>query len=134
MYSRFINTQGRPGCNIPADEHQEHLNRVCKDSISHLGANKTKDSIKRVGKCVGMISKVTENLDKQLRVAKTSGKHTISSSKKDMDSIIKELVESEILARKDGRKRLVCTKRSIYEKVSKLQVKKNIQNYRLNYL
>lgn len=81
-----------------------------------------------------MISKVTENLDKQLRVAKTSGKHTISSSKKDMDSIIKELVESEILARKDGRKRLVCTKRSIYEKVSKLQVKKNIQNYRLNYL
>ena len=123
LYSRFVNTQGRPGCNIPADEHQEHLNRVCKDSISHLGANKTKESIKRVGKCVGMISKVTENLDKQLCVAKTSGKHTISSSKKDMDIIVNELVESEIFTSKNGRKHSICTKRSIYDKISKLQIR-----------
>lgn len=123
LYSRFVNTQGRPGCNIPADEHQEHLNRVCKDSISHLGANKTKESINRVGKCVGMISKVTENLDKQLCIAKTSGKHTVSSSKKDMDMIVKELVESEILTSKHGRKHSVCTKRSIYDKVSKLEMR-----------
>ena len=28
LYSRFVNTQGRPGCNIPADEYQEHLEYV----------------------------------------------------------------------------------------------------------
>lgn len=70
-----------------------------------------------------MISKVTENLDKQLCIAKTSGKHTVSSSKKDMDMIVKELVESEILTSKHGHKYLVCTKRSIYDKVSKQQMR-----------
>ena len=39
-----------------------------------------------------MISKVTENFDKQFCVAKTSGKHTVSS-KKDMDITVNELVE-----------------------------------------
>ena len=123
LHSRFVNTQGRPGCNIPADEHQEHLNRVCKDSISHLGANKTKESIIRVGKCVGMISKVTENFDKQFCVAKTSGKHTVSSSKKDMDIIVNELVEREILTSKKDRKHSECTKRSVFDRVSKLQIR-----------
>jgi L1 cell adhesion molecule like protein len=115
--------KGWPGCNIPADEHQEHLNRVCKDSISHLGANKTKESIIRVGKCVGMISKVTENFDKQICVAYTPGKHTVSSSKKDMDVIVNELVERQILSSEKGRKHSECTKRSVFDKVSKLQIR-----------
>ena len=33
IWSRFINTHSAPGRNIPVDLHQEHLNRVCKDSI-----------------------------------------------------------------------------------------------------
>jgi len=31
----------------------EHLNHVCKESISGLGANITDDSIQRAGKSVG---------------------------------------------------------------------------------
>ena len=41
LWGRFINTHGQEGCNVSADIHMEHLNRLCKESISHLGANKT---------------------------------------------------------------------------------------------
>ena len=41
LSSRFVNVHGLPGCNIPADLHMEHLNRVCKEAIKGLGANKT---------------------------------------------------------------------------------------------
>lgn len=47
LYSRFVTHKEDLGCNIPADQHQEHLNKLCKDSIAHLGANKTKASIQR---------------------------------------------------------------------------------------
>ena len=33
MWSRFVNIRGVPGGNIPADLHNEHLNRLCKESI-----------------------------------------------------------------------------------------------------
>ena len=41
LWSRFINTRGLPGKNIPADLHLEHCNRLCKECISGLGANQT---------------------------------------------------------------------------------------------
>ena len=41
LWSRFINVHGHPGRNIPADLHMEHLNRLVKEAIRNLGANKT---------------------------------------------------------------------------------------------
>ena len=38
-WSRTINTHRRPGKNIPCDLHMEHLNRLCKSSLTNLGAN-----------------------------------------------------------------------------------------------
>ena len=34
MTSRFVNTKGRAGCNIPCDLHMEHLNRRLKGIIT----------------------------------------------------------------------------------------------------
>ena len=39
-YSRFINVHGRQGCNIPCDLYMEHLNKLVKLCVQHLGANK----------------------------------------------------------------------------------------------
>jgi hypothetical protein len=39
IWSRFINTQGVKGRNIPVDLHQEHLNKVIKDMVNDLSAN-----------------------------------------------------------------------------------------------
>ena len=40
LWSRFVNVQGVPGGNKPADLHNKHLNRVCKEAIKALGSNK----------------------------------------------------------------------------------------------
>ena len=45
MWSRFVNTTGQKGHNIAADLHMEHLNRMCKDAVRQLGANKTPKAI-----------------------------------------------------------------------------------------
>lgn len=49
LWSRFVNIHGLIGRNIPCDLHMEHLNRVCKDAIKGVGANKTVETIQRVG-------------------------------------------------------------------------------------
>jgi L1 cell adhesion molecule like protein len=50
LWGRFINARGKAGHNISADLHMEHLNRHIKDSVRHLGANKTPQAVKRAGK------------------------------------------------------------------------------------
>ena len=44
IWSRFVNIHGNgiAGHNIPCDLH---LNRLCKDSVRHMGANKTEKTI-----------------------------------------------------------------------------------------
>ena len=58
IWSHFVNTHGHCGKNISADLHMEHLNRVCKDAVTYLGANKTPNAIVRIGKAVGTISNI----------------------------------------------------------------------------
>ena len=48
MWSKFINTHGRPGGNIPADLHMEHINRACKTVMKNLGSNLTEKSLEWV--------------------------------------------------------------------------------------
>jgi hypothetical protein len=45
LWCCFINTTGRRGKHTAMDLHMEHLNRVCKDALCGLGANKTPKAI-----------------------------------------------------------------------------------------
>ena len=49
IWCRCVNTHGLQGRNIPMDLHMEHLNFLCKEAISALGANKTPKAICRMG-------------------------------------------------------------------------------------
>ena len=51
----------------------EHLNRVCKDCIHGLRANKTEAAITRVGKALGTIAPVITKFDQDNGVRETSG-------------------------------------------------------------
>ncbi len=61
IWSRFVNTKGLKGTNIPNDLHMEHLNSLVKTSISGLGANKTVNSIMKVSKDLHVLSPVLNN-------------------------------------------------------------------------
>ena len=63
IWSRFVNTQGWPGRNIPCDLHMEHINRACKTAVTSLGTNLTPKAIVR---CMGPLMNATHQFDKRV--------------------------------------------------------------------
>lgn len=104
IWSRSINTHGVKGRNIPFDLHLEHLNRLCKESIKGLGANKTKQSIVRVAKILGTMDTLLSNFDSENGVTTPSGAHRHPSFEKDLGVIINELQQSDVFSVIPGRK------------------------------
>ena len=91
LYSRFVNTAGVRGRNIPLDLHQEHLNKLCKSCVKSLGSHKTKDAIVRCGKALGTLDSLLKNFDQNSHVSSRSGAHHSPSLKKDLQVIVEEL-------------------------------------------
>jgi hypothetical protein len=103
IWSRFISTHNAPAHNIPCDLHQEHLNRVVKDSIRGLHANKTPKAISRAGKLLGTLSPLLENFDHVNEVSQLSGAHKTPSFLKDRDMIVQHLQKCRIFSYHKGR-------------------------------
>ena len=104
LYSRFINMHGLPGRNISCDLYMEHLNRLLKDAIRALGANKTPKAITRLGKCIAPLGDLLDNYDNIHKITTHGADHFAPSSEKDMMCIIKELNSAEGFRNITGRK------------------------------
>jgi L1 cell adhesion molecule like protein len=91
IWSRFVNTKGQQGTNIPNDLHMEHLNRLVKTAIQGLGVDKTERAITRVGKVLRVSSPLLDNFDSENGVAKGSGKHGKPSEEKDIKIVLKDI-------------------------------------------
>ena len=96
LWTRFINVHGLPGHNIPKDLHMEHLNRLVKESIRSLQANKAKKSIERVGRALGTMDPVLANFDRRLGVTSHSGMHKEASNSKDKALLLNELLKDKV--------------------------------------
>ena len=86
LWSRFVNTHGRPGRNIPVDLHMEHLNKVAKGAIGQLGSNKSTKAIERIGRAMGTLSPVLENFDCINNVVHTSSRQRKQKAQKDVSA------------------------------------------------
>ncbi|KAL5497630.1 hypothetical protein EMCRGX_G014138 [Ephydatia muelleri] len=64
LWGRFISSESGPGGNISADLHMEHLNRILKETVNHLGANKTPSAIVRAAKALGPLKEIVAEFDK----------------------------------------------------------------------
>ena len=95
---------GCPGKNIPADLHMEHLNRLIKEAIRNLGANKTENAITRIGRAIGTIAPVLQKYDKENEIASISETHRMASFEKDINIIVCELIKSAVFNTVPGRK------------------------------
>jgi hypothetical protein len=91
IWSRFVNVRGQQGTNIANDLHMEHLNRLVKDAIQGLGANKTEKAITRVGKVLRVLAPLLDNFDSENFVAKGSGRHGKPSEDKDIHIVLQDL-------------------------------------------
>ena len=92
----FINVHGSSGRNIPTDLRNEHLNRVCKEAVKSLGANKTEAAIIRVGKALGTLSPVLDNFDMENDVTPPTGRHKFVSVSRDQEIVSKQLSRSKV--------------------------------------
>ena len=97
VWGRFINVHGLPARNIPCDLFMEHLNRVCKDAVHGLGANKTPQALVKVAKIVNVLDEVLKNFDQDNSIKERSGKHKVANFKKEMVTIVKVLVSENVL-------------------------------------
>ena len=98
-YSRFVNTNGQQGKNIPADLHNEHLNRACKNAIGGLGSNTSVQRIELVSKSIETITPVIDNYDNENTV-------TPSSGRQDVNLLVNQLQQSNIFTTQKTRKYL----------------------------
>lgn len=101
LWNRFINVHGMQGKNIPCDLHMEHLNRLCKDAVYGLQANKTPTAIVRVGKALGPLSNFLDKFDKENSVKVPTGAHHKPNFDKDRDIILKELKHYKVFSEND---------------------------------
>lgn len=119
IWTRFINVHGIPGHNIPKDLHMEHLNRLVKDSVTHLRANKTKKSIDRVGKALGSLAHVIDNFDEECGVSHRSGMHKEASIKKDRDVLLNQLMKYQVFEEQRGRTHKIVKSKDVLHQTNK---------------
>ena len=93
IWDRFINTKGQKGCNKSCDLHMEHLNRLLKDSINAMGANKTTTAIQRAATSIHRIQGIIQNFDENALIPAVSTAHGKMSDTRDRDIILKELMD-----------------------------------------
>ena len=104
-WSRFVNTSGKKGGNIPMDLHMEHLNRSCKTAVAHLGANLTPKAIVRIGKCIRPLTNLGTAFDLSTGVARRSGAHSDADVSADITKVVAELTgKSAVFKSLPGRK------------------------------
>ena len=103
-WSRFINTQGMPGCNIPCDLHMEHLNRQLKGSLRNLRSNVESGPITRAGKAVGIVHSVGRQFGEEVGISMDSGRHRSPVFDKDLDHILPVLQQVDPFILKHSRK------------------------------
>ena len=96
LYSRFVNTRGIQGRNIPADLHNEHLNKACKNAIGGLGSNLSTERIQMVGRSLGTLVPILDSFDIENNVSKSYGHHAPVSSEEDITILVNQLQQSEV--------------------------------------
>lgn len=97
VWSRFVNTKGETGCNIPCDLYMEHLNRRIKTIIRNLGSNVSDKSITRAGKSLGALQHVCETFEKEtVGTSSTADYHPYPAFTKDLQKVVKTLEEVNV--------------------------------------
>ena len=111
-WSRFINTSGKQGCNIPCDLHLDHLNKRLKGLITKLNSNASGSSnsiypvnaVNRAARFIGLLNELCDLFEDQNKVSPESGNHNKPSLEKDVKLIVDVLKEVDVFDIKQRRK------------------------------
>ena len=96
VWSRFVNTHGRQGKNIPCDLHLEHLNRRLKSSLRNLCSNIKGNSVVRAAKSIGIVHHICQVFEEETTHHKETKKYSIPASSQDFQKVINELTSLKV--------------------------------------
>ena len=91
-----VNNKGGRGKNIPLDLEVEHSNLFNKAVIRNLGANVTEKAVQRILFCEGGTANMTAGVDESLNRLIGSGRHTSSSTDRDLGELLKRAVLTKV--------------------------------------
>ena len=94
-WNRTVNNTGGMGRNVALDLDVEHSINYLKQCMKNLGPIVTEQSVSRICKAEAGIRATMENLDNNLQRIGRSGGHTVPSLERDLDELIKRLVQND---------------------------------------
>lgn len=104
IWNRSVNNTCQKGKNIPLDLDVEHSNNFIKQGIKNLGPNVTEKAILRISRAETATRTIMDNLDDNVQRFARSGRHSQSSTEKDLQELVKRVLEADVLTQKDERK------------------------------
>lgn len=96
VWNRSVNNKGGRGKNIPLDLEVEHSNLFNKAAIRNLGANVTEKAVQRISFSESGTANMASSIDESLNRLIGSGRHTSSSTERDLGELIKRAVLSQV--------------------------------------
>ena len=83
-WGRFVNTHGGLGHNLPCDFHNEHVNRLIKEYIKHMGSNFSQKAMTNVARSVSYLEVTSNRLDQQCGIHSDSSAHSTRNDASDV--------------------------------------------------
>lgn len=103
VWNRRVNSKGGRGKNIPLDLEVEHSNLFNKAAIRNLGANVTEKAVQRISCSEDGTANMTASVDESLNRLIGSGRHTSSSTDRDLGELIKRAVLTKVFTEVSNR-------------------------------
>ncbi len=103
-WERFVNVHGGEGKNIPCDLFNEHMNKVFKEIVSHMGANLTEKTAHTAARSVTTLNQIKSAFDEQSGITPSTKSHSRRSDEDEVKTVARTLLKDEILGVKPTRK------------------------------
>ena len=96
-WHRFVNTRGGQGRNIPCDLHNEHMNKLIKEIIGHMGSNLTEEAVQRAVRSMFSLDVLCKKFDAESGVPHITSAHSTRSNTIDVKKVVGVLLEQKLL-------------------------------------
>lgn len=102
-WNRTVNNSGVIGKNIALDLDVGHSNNYLKQAMKNLGPNLTEKAVSRICNSESGVRKIIHSMDQTLERVGDSGKHSRSSTERDLKELIQRLVEVNAMEKMPSR-------------------------------
>jgi len=102
-WNRSVNTMGGKGKNVALDLDMEHSNRFLKQAIKNLGPNVTERAVARICHAQREIQILTDTIDQDILRVAGSGRHTRSSTERDLQELVDRAISTDVYNEQEGR-------------------------------